>query len=553
MFCPKCGVENTDSAAFCKSCGAEIRNSKAESSGKQTEQPKAEKAKQNKGIVIAGVSVVALVAIGLGGFGVYKAFFEPYQIDQETFPDQTFREFVASNFDADGDGKLSRSEAGAVEYIGMWDEQNRSYSEPISKAGVTSFEGIGCFSNLKGLVANGNINTELDLSKNKKLEYVVMNDGSLEKLDVSGCSNLQDVWISPDAEVVGLRDGYLTAHLITSGDYYLGSASTYDLDYVYSLDGKLLQSTRDDGDSETCNSYEYDKDNKLVKSTTVSDYSTDISTYEYDDQQRLVSIKTYNGDTKKYFKTLSYDSQGRVSSLVSDYATYKIEHNYSYNDKNLLTGVKYHEASDSTTYCAGTFSFEYDESGNMTSVTAKTTEGQGRKYKDVFAYDEAGRLVSEGTWSEDGGTFFGETKYEYSEDGKSCKSYWVDSTAHELTEYDDAGRIACITYSDNNDGEVFSQESYTYTQDGLLVKSTEEINPDSTYGSTYSFNFRAIAHYGKTPTTTTVQLDQFFRKSFEPESGSYWPNAARFIDGYDACAIGVNLPYPANLRLYLSA
>lgn len=96
-----------------------------------------------------------------------------------------FEEIILSNFDFDGDGKLSAEEAARITdlTLTMNDEEER---EPI-----TSLKGIKSFVNLVNLDCDCNNITELDLSGLEKLEYVDCSYNLITTIDVSDCKSLK--------------------------------------------------------------------------------------------------------------------------------------------------------------------------------------------------------------------------------------------------------------------------------------------------------------------------------------------------------------------------
>lgn len=94
-------------------------------------------------------------------------------IDEEHFPDDAFRKAV-SRYDLDGDGFLSAEEAENVVSISMYD------------SGMKSAGGIEYLTGLKELDCTGNELTELDVSRNARLEILYCGDNRLTELDLSG-------------------------------------------------------------------------------------------------------------------------------------------------------------------------------------------------------------------------------------------------------------------------------------------------------------------------------------------------------------------------------
>ena len=95
------------------------------------------------------------------------------KIDGTAFPDKTFRNYVASRADEDGDGNLSEEEAAGITVIDM------SFTE------AQSLEGIRYFRNLKELYVHSSSVSSLDVSRNTALEVLWTNDSGITALDAS--------------------------------------------------------------------------------------------------------------------------------------------------------------------------------------------------------------------------------------------------------------------------------------------------------------------------------------------------------------------------------
>ena len=104
-------------------------------------------------------------------------------INEKNFPDENFRDYVAREWDKNQDKYFSPSEIAAAKWItcdNLWDGQ------PIK-----SLKGIEYFTEIWELTCVYNNLTEIDLSHNKKLEYLNCHHNKLEKLDVSGLPLLE--------------------------------------------------------------------------------------------------------------------------------------------------------------------------------------------------------------------------------------------------------------------------------------------------------------------------------------------------------------------------
>ena len=128
------------------------------------------------------LSLVMAVALLLSLVPPVQAAGEGIAVDQANFPDPTFCQYVAKNFDTDGNGQLSREEREAVTTIF------------VPAMGINSLEGIAFFPQLESLICYENQLWGLDVSKNPALKELWCNDCSLPSLDVSNNPVLEELW-----------------------------------------------------------------------------------------------------------------------------------------------------------------------------------------------------------------------------------------------------------------------------------------------------------------------------------------------------------------------
>ena len=108
-------------------------------------------------------------------------------IDKAHFPDKAFREEVKIYYDTDGDGYLSSAERND-------DDNDALYLYNGSK--IKDLTGIEYLTNLRELDIPGNDLTEVDLSKNTKLEYLCCENNKITKLDLSKNTKLRELCCS---------------------------------------------------------------------------------------------------------------------------------------------------------------------------------------------------------------------------------------------------------------------------------------------------------------------------------------------------------------------
>ncbi|MBQ3585497.1 MAG: leucine-rich repeat domain-containing protein, partial [Synergistaceae bacterium] len=113
----------------------------------------------------------------LTGMGVIPANAD-VAITEANFPDETFREYVSSNFDTDEDGELSDEEIEAATIIDVAGTYN-------SRGNISSLNGIEYFTALRVLQCEYNQLTTLNVSNNTVLTGLYCNGNQLTALDVS--------------------------------------------------------------------------------------------------------------------------------------------------------------------------------------------------------------------------------------------------------------------------------------------------------------------------------------------------------------------------------
>lgn len=92
------------------------------------------------------------------------------------------------DFDKNGDGMLQGAEIAAVTQLNLRDLQTM-----VVDTEAVSLKAVGEFSNLKTLVMYKINASDMDFSKNKKLEELDCSQCYFERLDVSGCERLKNL------------------------------------------------------------------------------------------------------------------------------------------------------------------------------------------------------------------------------------------------------------------------------------------------------------------------------------------------------------------------
>ena len=114
------------------------------------------------------------------------------KIEEHNFPDATFRDFLSTVYDVDGDGFLSLDEMYSVDRICFRSGDTNVYLPSDYYGNVSSLKGIEFFPNLRELYLEHQDLTELDLSNNLELVSLEVYDTGITYLDISYNTALLD-------------------------------------------------------------------------------------------------------------------------------------------------------------------------------------------------------------------------------------------------------------------------------------------------------------------------------------------------------------------------
>ncbi|MBO4364707.1 MAG: hypothetical protein J5804_00255, partial [Eggerthellaceae bacterium] len=408
-----------------------------------------------------------LAAVVVAAAAVYFAMYAPYSIDERVFPDAAVCELLSSQADTDGDGKLSRDEANALETL------------DLSGTGATSLEGVEHLKGLKSLNVSGMPLTSLDVSA----------FGNLEELDASGCEQLAtldlgeatnlkrlDVTstqidtldVSAQSELQELAAaGTPLASLDVSANPQLEALSVEDGVFVTGIDATQLRAQ-----------YQPLTYRRLgTDGLGTQQYFDSLTSFSYDDQNRLVQILSSNADHETgelignpTTETFEYDDQGRCVKDVWA-GEYGHEANIVYDDEGRLVGTESN---------AGAVQVNYDTEGRLARVaggSGYSSEYTGGVAYTAYAYDDQGRVSSSETPVSDSRT----TGYMYHYDGKGnlISIEYHDKTNVFVTteefEYDEQGRCVKLRtrgpYGALNDS--FYEYSFSYDERGNAITAED--------------------------------------------------------------------------------
>ena len=182
------------------------------------------------------IALASAFAFGAGGKAVNADEKSPpddgeaVKIDKVNFPDTQFRSFIAESFDGNKDGLLDKKEIAAVTEMWIDTDQVRSAK---GLEFFTALQRLDVHPEVYGMDTHGRL-TEIDVSKNTELEWLVVSSNQLKSLDVSkntklwslGCeyNEIKSLDLSHNPE---LRELFCSGNKITSLDVSLATEMTW--------------------------------------------------------------------------------------------------------------------------------------------------------------------------------------------------------------------------------------------------------------------------------------------------------------------------------------
>lgn len=431
MFCTKCGSQVPEGSKFCAKCGMPVGAAAAASPGQVVSRSGARLSPRRVKVVAA----IAAAAIAVAGatFAIWAVFFAPYDIDENRFPDPVLRQAILDQVDPDGDGKVTRDEAAAVESLSM--------------DGASGVAGLGIFSNLKNLTLSGEALRSVD----------VADCTALESLSADGCTQLAEVLLG-DKPVLSAVSAPGAA--IAAIDFSQAPAlETLD------LEGSPLPELALDACPNLAAL------NVRGTALTALDLSGNGALTELlvDDAVRLDNL-----DATPLHEHWAVSSFTRAVPDLGDIEGYEVRAEGEFDDAGRLVALSTYQYDQEERY-----EYSYDEAGRLVAMDDSGTNGSPAVHWDV-SYDEAGRLSQAS--SDLGGSY----TVGYGANGlpETCRAAEGQGGASTLAfSYNDAGRLA--SWSHRYEGGNASAMNVAYGDDGL-VSSVSSPDADSFEAKAYS-------------------------------------------------------------------
>ncbi|MCC7084413.1 MAG: RHS repeat protein, partial [Pirellulales bacterium] len=236
------------------------------------------------------------------------------------------------------------------------------------------------------------------------------------------------------------------------------------ISYAYDAAGRLDTVTDRNGNALASADYDYDYDNlnrvKLLKQTLVGLTPTVKLSFVYDDLSRRTSQFTTIGGMYDFSNNYSYDTLGRMKSVVqSSYGGYVAQKHvdFTYNAAGQFDTITRYAAMTATNLVA-TSSYGYDLAGRLISLLHQRNNGSGLSAVADYewTWDNASRITG----------FDFDNNYNTGHSGESA-----------VYSYDNSGQIVGADYTSGS----IADEGYSYDSNGNRIDVDSSIYSGATF------------------------------------------------------------------------
>ncbi|MGW3044377.1 NucA/NucB deoxyribonuclease domain-containing protein [Kitasatospora sp. NPDC001159] len=276
-----------------------------------------------------------------------------------------------------------------------------------------------------------------------------------EKQSITDPSGAQTLSTYDDlGRTVTLTDGvtisssYDAAGHLTSQAGSGGEAATPTRTVAYDADGRITSLSTPRGTQ----AYTYEDRGAIASASG----PMGTSTYTYDAEGRLAS-RADTADTT----TFTYDTAGQLKTLADPQTGSTLA--YSYTPTGRVAAIQYGTGN--------TRSYTYDDQGNVTTDSVKTSTGAAVSSL-AYTYYPSGRLKTQTTTG-----LAGATTHTYGYDAAGRLSTWNNGAATTAYAYDGNGNLTSngtttATYNQRNQLSTAGTTTYTYTARGTRSAAT---------------------------------------------------------------------------------
>ena len=348
---------------------------------------------------------------------------------------------VPATYDLDGDYIPKEEDTQTEQYEKVsYSYNSRNFLSTITTKSTTYTFSYDNFGNTTSTsVGSQELASYTYNSYNGKIKKIEYGNGFVVRYVYDKLDNLSEVWYTNGgSETKAYVYTYTDSGQVARLDNLLTDKSTI---YTYDASGKLIGYAECDTDSNTIThgvQFSYDEYSQVSHQTHTIDYLNGTAVdrhyyyyhYAYNDDGTLQKTSLelgdgYTGDRYTGSATYTYDAYNRLSGTVTNIkdfnnsSTYfKNTIGYTYTELNSLNRTSTQIATYSSQVNSNTkktYTFTYDDNGNITSIKVNGTEQNRYKYDDigqlvrednvasgrtyVYSYDDAGNILTKDIYS----------------------------------------------------------------------------------------------------------------------------------------------------------
>ncbi len=253
-----------------------------------------------------------------------SSFADITQINQDTFPDEHFMEYISETIDTDSDGFLSDEEKLVVTEI------------DVSNMFIQDLTGIKFFSNLESLNCSLNILSSLDLGGLSKLKSLDCSWNNIRDIILDNCSSLKEINAEKNAYIISNKN--TSSPKVATGPAIIDAQTLSENNFDNSTD----ETSSFQNNSENIPSNTVDKKTTEVNITSSSSISIDLVAVNSIKETSLVNVDDDSFPDVTFREYISNIADRDNDNILDESELEEVTYLYL-DDLNIsnLTGIEY--------------------------------------------------------------------------------------------------------------------------------------------------------------------------------------------------------------------
>jgi len=260
---------------------------------------------------------------------------------------------------------------------------------------------------------------------------------------------------------------------VTKEELFENRTLTSTTDYEYDSMNRVTKITRDNA---VIAIYTYTGDGS-VESIQYGDASSARKIgYAYDDADKIIAVKDIVNGGSETIRSYNY-TDGVLSNLVDARGTDDAKQEFTYDDLNRLTHVKYYDTDDATVLEEYTLTYNDDANNTKDQIATETTTtrygGTVTVTEKDYTYDNLGWLTQESDSVTVNGGTPATTTTSYAYDAAGNRTSMTNGGTTQYYHYNNNDQLLCVDTDDNVNTTSDNLAAYTYDLSGNQVSKTE--------------------------------------------------------------------------------